>query len=144
MQLEVQSGLPTLLAAVERLDTWVFRAAIAVPLACLAVLCAWHLLASLGRMLAGKRRPVRYSPEPPAPETSRDQARVLDGPEDWQQVCAERENALADAYMELAESWLRAHRPLEAAAVWQRVVRVCPDGPQARRARERLRGSRGG
>ena len=58
-----------------------------------------------------------------------------DGPEFRKQVCTELENALADAYLELAESWLRAGRPLEAEAIWQRVVQVCPNGPQARHAR---------
>jgi hypothetical protein len=133
-----------LLSTLYRLDRWVFLVAVAIPLVCLVGLCAWHLLGYLARMLPRKPRAVRYSPEPLRPFPQRDQAGTHPdvGPESRQRDCAALENALADAYMELAESWLRAGRPLEARAVWQRVVLVCPDGPQADRARERLRGSR--
>jgi hypothetical protein len=133
-----------LLSTLSRLDTWVFGVAVAIPLVCLFGLCAWHVLGRLARKLRRKPRAVRSSPEPPWPFPQRDQPgiRTGGGPESLQRECAELETALADAYMELAESWLRAGRPLEAEAVWQRVVLVCPHGPQASRAREFLRGRR--
>ena len=133
-----------LLAAVYRLDRWVFQVAVAIPLVCLLGLCAWHLLGYLARKLPRKPRPVRCSPEPLSPFPPRERTVIPPdvGPESLQRDCAELENALVDAYMELAESWLRAGRPLEARAVWQRVVLVDPHGPQAGRARERLRGGR--
>jgi hypothetical protein len=132
-----------LLFAIFRLDRWVFLIAAAIPLVCLVGLGAWHLLGYLARKLSNERRPVRSSPEPLWAFPPRDKAvdSPVGGPESIQRDCAELENALADAYMELAESWLRAGRPLKAEAVWQRVVLVCPDGPQAARARELLRGS---
>jgi hypothetical protein len=105
---------------------------------------AWHLLGYLARKLSSKPGPVRCSPEPLWAFPPRDRtgnSRDI-GPESLRRECADLENALADAYMELAESWLRAGRPLAAEAVWQRVVLVCPDGPQAARARELLRGGR--
>jgi hypothetical protein len=131
-----------LLAAVGRLDTWVFRVAIAIPVVCVAALITWHLLGSVLRLPRRRRRPVRLSPEPPDPFPRREKARPPrdDGPAHWEQVCARLEGELADAYLELAEQWCRAGRPLQATAIWRRVVQVCPDGPQARRARECLRG----
>jgi hypothetical protein len=136
---EVSAPLSTLF----RLDRWVFLVAVAIPLVCLVGLSLWHLLGYLARKLPRRSGPVRSSPEPLWAFPPRDKA---DGPPEAEQEmlqrdCAELESALADAYLELAECWLRAGRPLQAEAVWRRVVLVCPDGLQAKRARERLRGS---
>jgi hypothetical protein len=111
---------------------------------CLVGLCAWHLLGYVARKLPRKPRAVRSSPEPPWPFPQREQPGIRTGvgPESLQRECSELENALADAYMELAESWLSAGRPLEAEAVWQRVILVFPHGPQASRAGEFLRSRR--
>jgi hypothetical protein len=52
-----------ILAAAERMDTWVFKVSVAVPLLCLAGLLLLHLLARLSRS-AKKPRVYRHSPEP--------------------------------------------------------------------------------
>jgi hypothetical protein len=57
--------------AVDRMDTWVFRASIAIPLVCLAALALWHLVAYLGRKLARKRKPLRQALEPARPGPQR-------------------------------------------------------------------------
>jgi hypothetical protein len=41
--------------AVDRIDTWVFRVGMAIPLVCLAGLVLWHLLGFLSRKLGNKR-----------------------------------------------------------------------------------------
>jgi hypothetical protein len=48
-----------------RLDTWVFRVSIAVPLVCIAALVLWHLVNHLVGKLVNKRKVIRHSPEPP-------------------------------------------------------------------------------
>jgi len=50
-----------------RLDTWVFRVSIAIPLLCIAVLVLWHLANHLLGKLVKRRKTFRHSPEPPAP-----------------------------------------------------------------------------
>jgi hypothetical protein len=146
------------LAAAERIDTWVFKVSVAVPLLCLAVLVVWHLLARLTRGMK-KQRVYRHSPEPQrgsrsaergaeeasdlrsaifAPRSS--SATVLaDDPERLQQTCAALEGSLAQAYLDLAACWWRRGKARQAAAVWQQVVERCPQTPQADVARERLR-----
>lgn len=54
------------LFAVERIDTWIFRVSIAVPLVCLAGLLLWHLVAYLGGRVRGKPKVLRHAPEPPS------------------------------------------------------------------------------
>jgi hypothetical protein len=136
--------ISALLSTVYRLDRWVFLVAVAIPMVCLVGLSLWHLLGHLARKLPRRPGPVRSSPEPLWPFPPRDKTGGPPHvePEMLQRDCAELEGALADAYLELAECWLRAGRPLQAEAVWRRIVLVCPDGPQADRARQRLRGSR--
>ncbi len=133
------SSLVAWLFAVDRLDTWVFRVGLAIPLVCIAALVLWHLMSYVAGKLPRKPRAVRSSPEPPSrPFPKPGEVTTRGGPEQWQPVCAEREHALAEAYLELAESWLRHGQPQTAAAVLKKVLLVCPDSPQAERARERL------
>ncbi|HEV3119321.1 MAG TPA: hypothetical protein VGY58_19860 [Gemmataceae bacterium] len=49
-----------------RLDTWVLRVGIAIPLLCIAVLVLWHLIAYLAGKLVKKPKSLRHSPEPQA------------------------------------------------------------------------------
>jgi cytochrome c-type biogenesis protein CcmH/NrfG len=119
--------------AVERLDTWVVRVGLTVPLVCLVVLGLWHLIGFLAGKLPRKPRTYRQSPEPP--EAFRLPA---DDPERLQQACAALEHTLAERYMELAESWTRRGQSQQAAAAYRKVVQLCPDRPEARAAQDRL------
>jgi hypothetical protein len=143
------SDLVAGLLAVDRMDTWVLRVSIAVPLVCIAGLLLWHLAAYLARKLPRRPRTVRDSPEPPSSDrpprllprvpAAGDVAAAGDNPERLQQACTTLEDSLAGMYMQLAESWLRRGHPRKAAAAWEKVLRVCPETPQARSAREHLR-----
>ena len=126
--------VPALPFAVDRLDTWVWRVSIAIPLVCLVVLVLWHLIYYLVGKLPRKPRTYRQSPEPPAPVRS-----ALDEPERLEQACTALEQSLAERYMELGESWLRREQAQKAAAAFNKVLQVCPEGRQASLARERLR-----
>ena len=53
-----------------RLDTWVLRVGIAIPLLCIAVLVLWHLIAYLVGKLVKKPKSLRHSPEPQASVTA--------------------------------------------------------------------------
>jgi hypothetical protein len=128
------------LFAADRLDTWVFAAAIAVPVVCLAGVVLWHLAVGLSRKMGGKRRPLRQSPEPPAPFEIAKRGRIApDDPQRLEQHCAALVESLAAAYLELAESWLRQGESRQATTALQQLVRACPETPQAEIARERLR-----
>ena len=116
----------------ERIDTWVFRVGIAIPLVCLAVLVLWQLLSYLGRKRGRERRAARESPEPKAPSPQDDPARL-------ERACAALEERLAQMYLDLAESWIRAGQTQQAVAVWEKVVERSPQTAQAQVARERLR-----
>jgi hypothetical protein len=51
--------------AIERMDTWIFRVSIAVPVVCLVLLALWHLISLVARKLPPRGKPVRrQSPEP--------------------------------------------------------------------------------
>jgi hypothetical protein len=145
------SYLLTLAFAQFRMDTWVLRVSIAIPLLCLAGLGLWQLAAWLGRKWSRKPRTVRESPEPPLsslfpqrsasgkPEApARGTAPTPDDPERLQQLCQTLEDSLAEKYRELAEAWLRSSQPRKAVAALQKVLQICPDGPQAALARDRL------
>jgi len=199
--------------AVDRMDTWVFRVSIAIPLVCFGGLVLWHLVAYLGGKLSKKPKARRQALEPaqpsesalqrlpseqiragvapivsparpadaPAERTRRarellalarddflqqhflsclERCKVLAGnfpdlpegaeakqlagqikndPEQLQQVCATLVDALAETYLELAESWLGKGETRQAAASWQKLVESCPETRQAQMARERLR-----
>jgi hypothetical protein len=147
-----------ILAAAERIDTWVFKVSVAVPLLCLTILVLWHLLARLTR--SGKKpRAYRSSPEPErgpriedrgseevsdlrsaifAPRSSA-AAAIKNDPERLQQACAALEVSLAQAYLDLAECWWRRGAVQPAATVWEKIIVSCPQTPQAEVARERLR-----
>jgi hypothetical protein len=199
--------------AVDRMDTWVFRVSIAIPLVCFGGLVVWHLVAYLGRKLARKPKTRRQALEPAWPsepglhrlpseqiqagvapvlppgrledaqaermrlagellalaredfnqqhflsclerckelvgnfadlsegaEANLLAAQIKNDPERLQQVCAALVDALAETYLELAESWLRKGETRQAAASWQLLVRACPETRQAQAARERLR-----
>jgi hypothetical protein len=116
----------------ERIDVWVFRVGIAIPVVCLVGIVVWRLLAYGATRLRGQRRPVRESPEP-GTTSSRNE------PERLERACAAMEEKLAQMYLDLAESWLRAGQRQQAVSVWQKVADRCPETPQAQVARNRLR-----
>jgi hypothetical protein len=54
--------------AIERMDTWIFRVSIAVPVVCLALLVLWHLISLVARKLPPRGKRVRrQAPEPEKP-----------------------------------------------------------------------------
>jgi hypothetical protein len=115
-----------------RIDVWVFRVGIAIPVVCLVGIVTWRLVSYGARRLRRERRPVRESPEPGTTSRRND-------PERLERACAAMEETLAQMYLDLAESWLRAGQVRQAMAVWQQVVARCPETPQAQIARNRLR-----
>jgi hypothetical protein len=135
--------------AADQMDTYVLKVSIAIVLVCIAGLGLWHLVAYLGGKLPKKPRTVRQSPEPPASILSpnvvprvRAPANVAmtgDDPERLQQTCTALEDSLAEAYIELAESWLRRGQPQKAAAVLKRILQICPEKHQAQLAQGHLR-----
>jgi hypothetical protein len=140
------SNLLTWAFVPDRLDIWVLKGSIVFILVCIVGLVLWHL----GASLLGKRprKIVRHSPEPPSPVPSpkllprvRAQADVIacrDDPEQLQQACTDLEESLAEGYKELAESWLRKGQPQRAAAALKKILRIYPDGHQAKVTQERL------
>jgi hypothetical protein len=126
------SHLPDWPFAVDRLDMWVLKVSIAIPLVCIAGLVLWQFVAYLIRKLPRKpRRAARVSPEPPSRQS-------LMLPERLQKACTDLEDSLAARYIELAESWLRSGQPQKAAATLNKVLRLCPERSQAQVARDRL------
>lgn len=121
-----------IIAEAERIDVWVFRVGIAIPLICLVGLVIWRLCAYGARKMRGERRARRESPEPGTTPSRND-------PEKLERACAAMEESLAHMYLDLAESWLRAGHRQQAFVVWQKVAERCPETPQAQVARERLR-----
>jgi hypothetical protein len=137
------SYLPAWLFAADRIDTWVLWVGIAIPVVGLVALGLWHLVSYLTGKLPKQPRTFRHSPEPPSPSRfptplPRGQAPATDDPERLQQACAALEDALAEKYLELAESWRRRGQPRKAAAALQKVLQVCPERHPAQVARERL------
>ena len=132
------------LFAIWRMDAWVFRVGIAIPVVCLVGIGLWHLLGSLASQIPRKPRAVRLSPEPPdrSGPAGHPVGPAAGSPEAWLEVCSEREAALAQAYLELAESWWGRGQSQKAGAAWRKVLQVAPTGPAARRAQERLRQTR--
>jgi hypothetical protein len=116
----------------DRIDTWMVIVSVGFLCLCVAVLVLLNLLHFAGRKLGRERRAVRESPEP-GTFTSRND------PQRLERACAGMEETLAQMYMDLAESWLRAGQRQQATAVWQKIVERCPETPQAQTARERLR-----
>ena len=163
--------LPTLfscLFAVERIDEWVIKASIAIPVLCITGLLLWHLVAYLAGKLtkpktsrhalepqpsiqSPKRLPSEQAvagiaqPEQPdavarAVQTSKQfVARIKNDPEQLQRVCAALEDSLAEIYLELAESWLRKGQRDQAVATLQQVVQRFPNSRHAQIAQDRLR-----
>jgi hypothetical protein len=139
--------------AAERLDTWIFRVSIAIPVVCLAGLVVWYVVSSLAGKLVKKRKPVRLSPEPPSAFRSpkplpREQAlagapvdtgQIINDPERLQRTCDALVESLAERYLELANCWLQTGQPQQAAAALQKIVQKCPETRQAAEARDRLR-----
>jgi len=143
----MRNYLLTWLVAAERLDIWVLRASIAILLACIGGLILWHLIAYLAGKLPKKPRTVRHSPEPPSAlqppllPRGRFPAEVgptSDDPEGLQEACTALEDALAEKYMQLAESWLRGGQPQKAAAALKRILQICPGRHQAQVAQDCL------
>jgi hypothetical protein len=137
-------------AELERIDLWVLKVSIAIPVVCLVGLLLWHLIAFLARKVEKPRTPLRESPEPPerpAPALSNISATdsgAGDDPARLQQACAALEDLLADRYIELAESWLRRGQSQQATAAFKKVLQICPDGQRAKLARDRLQQVREG
>jgi hypothetical protein len=117
--------------AAERVDTWVLKVSIALPLVLLAGLVVWHLVGYLVGQRPRKRRVVRESPEPPSAPTR-------DDPEQLQQACTALEEALAQKYLELAEGWLRRGQTQQAAAALSKVIQLRPQSHPAQVAHNRL------
>ena len=63
---------------------------------------------------------------------------MRDDPERLQQASTDLEDSLAEVYKELAESWLRKGQPQKAAAALNKILRICPEGHQAKFAQDRL------
>jgi hypothetical protein len=125
----------------ERIDTWVFKVGIAVPVVCIAGLGLWHLVAYLVGKLPKKPRIARQSPEPAESPKLRAPAGAdptEDDAERLQQACSALEDSLAEKYMELAESWRRSGQFHKAAVTWKKVIQACPETRQAQLARDRL------
>ena len=132
--------------AAERLDISVLKGSIVFILVCVVGLALWHLVT----YLVGKRprKIVRHSPEPPSSIPSpkllprvralADVVASRDDPERLQQARTDLEDSLAEVYKELAESWLRKGQPQKAAAALKKLLRMCPDGHQAKFAQDRL------
>ena len=146
--------------AVDRIDTWVFKVGIAIPLVCIAGLVLWHLFAFLTGKLVNKPKTRRQAPEPPtalqslkrlpsdklafvdSPEISEATqltAQIKNDPERLERACAALVESLAEMYLELAESWLRKGQPQQAAAALKKIVQSCPETRQAQLAQVRLR-----
>jgi hypothetical protein len=131
--------------AADRIDTWVLRASIAVPVLLLVGLALWHLAAYLRPK---RRKAVRLSPEPPAadpPPRARppgrgrsEDAPPAGDPEQLRQSCAALEGEMANLYLALADSCARHGQPEQAAAALHKILRLCPGSRQAQVARERL------
>jgi hypothetical protein len=120
--------------AVDRIDTWVLKVSIGIPVVCIVALALWHVIAYLSDKLTKKPKALRQSPEPlsafPYPP---------DDPERQEQACAALEHSLVQRYVELGESWLRKGQSQKAATVFNKVLQICPEGRQAALAQERLR-----
>jgi hypothetical protein len=156
------------LFAVERIDEWVFKASIAIPVLCIAGLVLWHLVGYLATQFAKpkksrpalepqpslqspKRLPSEQAgagivqPEQPdavarAVQTSRQLvAQIKNDPEQLQQLCAALEDSLAEIYLELAESWLRKGQREQEAATLQKILQSFPNSRHAQTAQDRLR-----
>jgi hypothetical protein len=130
------------LLGVDRMDTWVLRVSIAIPLLCLAALILWHLFTYLAGKLETKPTARRLSPEPPAPipfsKHPPSVQAMADDPERLQQASTALEDSLAEIYLELAESWLRRGEPQKAAVALKKILQICPERPQAQFARDHL------
>jgi hypothetical protein len=135
--------------ALERMDTWVWKVSIAIPVLCLAALFLWHLVSFLAGNLFKKPRTYRKALEPrpprlvsgslPAGSAQRGPPGSPDDPERLQEACASLVNSLADLYLELAECWWRRGEPQRAAAALHRLMQTCPETSQAQLAQDRLR-----
>jgi hypothetical protein len=129
--------------AADRIDTWVLKVSIAIPVVCLAGLVLWHLVAYLARKLLKRRKTVRHAAEP-RPDLSEGGGKQLaapikSDPERLERACAALVESLAEMYLELAESWLRKGQTQQAVAALQKIVQICPETRQAQVARDRLR-----
>jgi hypothetical protein len=137
---------PAWLFADERIDTWVFKVALGIILASIVGLVLWHLVGYLAGRRPRNARKARQSPEPPAPiatplpaPRARSQTpSAADDPVRLQEACTALEGSLAEAYLQLAESWLRRGQSQQAAAVWRKILQNFPGREQAQSAQARL------
>jgi hypothetical protein len=159
---------PTLLSclfALVRMDEWVLKVSIAIPVLCIAGLVLWHLVGYLVGKLVTKPKTYRHALEPPTPkrlpseeagagiaqteppdavaravQTSKQlMAQFKDDPAQLQRVCAALEVSLAEMYLELAEAWSRQGQHEQEAAALQKILQSFPDSRHAQAAQARLR-----
>jgi hypothetical protein len=149
---------------VGQIEKWVFQVSIALPIFCAAVLIVLHFSGVLARRLGKERQAIRESPEPPSKpkQTSTeptsaivardnvpairsatgpravDEPRLPEDPEQLQRACAALVDSLAEKYLQLAESWRRRGDIPQAAHTLEKLIRSCPETPQAQVAQERL------
>jgi hypothetical protein len=64
--------------------------------------------------------------------------RIKDDPQLLERACLNLGHALADGYLELAESWKRQGQDAQAASVLHKLIRTLPETNQAQAARARL------
>jgi hypothetical protein len=140
------------LLAYERLDTWVLKISIAIPLVSVVFLVLVHLARRVFEKFARKRKAIRQSPEPPSrsqsPERAASEALLAvrsldvgqgtDNPEQLQQACAACEDSLAAMYLQLAEIWSRRGQIDQAERCWQKIVRSFPETRHVDIAQSRL------
>jgi hypothetical protein len=125
--------------AADRMDAWIFKVAIAVPLVCICGLVLWHLMSRLSARTGKNRRSVRQSPEPePTFLHSGETAGFKNDPERLQRACAGLVESLAETYLQLADCWLRQGQREQAVIALREIVQRCPETRQAQTARERL------
>ena len=66
-------------------------------------------------------------------------AQIKNDPQELQRACAALEDSLAEMYLALAESWLRAGQREQEAAALQKILHTLPDSRHAKVAQDRLR-----
>jgi hypothetical protein len=138
------------LFAIVRMDEWVLIVGIAIPVLCIAGLVLWHLVGYLAGKLVTKPKVYRHALEPPPPMERPDAvakglqavkrlvAEIKNDPEQLQRFSAALEDSLAEMYLELAESWLRADEHEKEAVILQKILQSFPNSRHALAAQDRL------
>jgi hypothetical protein len=150
------------LFAIVRMDEWVLKVSIAIPVLCIGGLVLWHLVGYVVGKLFTKPKTYRHALEPrpplhvsseptiaqadPAEAVARTMrtlrqliVQMKNDPEQVRRVGAALEDSLAEIYLELAESWARAGQHEQEAAALQKILQSFPHSRHALVAQERLR-----